>query len=226
MHAPPQTSDPVTPRILLRAYSVGLFPMGEDENDEHLHWFDPHERGIFPLDGLIVSKRLAKTLRAAPYEIKADTDFDGVLARCAESRPGREKTWINGRIANLFRELLALGYAHSIEAWRDGELVGGLYGLAMGGAFFGESMFHRATDASKICLVHLVARLNCGGYRLLDAQFVTPHLQSLGAIEILREDYRDRLHQALKLEGDFRALDRTDQSPTTILNWARADVGR
>ena len=226
MHAPPKTPDPVTPRILLRAYAVGLFPMGEDEGDEHLHWFDPHERGIFPLDGLIVSKSLAKTIRAAPFQITTDKDFEGVLARCAESWPGREKTWINGRIANLFRELYALGFAHSIEAWRDGELVGGLYGLAMGGAFFGESMFHRATDASKICLVHLVARLNCGGYRLLDAQFVTPHLESLGAIEILREDYRERLHQALTVEGDFRALDRTDLAPATILAWARQKNSR
>ena len=155
MHAPPKKPDPVTPRILLRAYAVGLFPMGEDEGDDHLHWFDPHERGIFPLDGLIVSKSLAKRLRAAPFQITADKDFEGVLARCAESWPGREKTWINGRIANLFRELFALGFAHSIEAWRDGDLVGGLYGLAMGGAFSGESMFHRATDASKLCLVHL-----------------------------------------------------------------------
>jgi leucyl/phenylalanyl-tRNA--protein transferase len=221
MHAPRKTTDPVTPRIMLRAYSVGLFPMGEDAGDDHLHWFDPQERGIFPLDGLIVSKSLAKAIRAAPYEIKADTDFDGVLAGCAESSPGREKTWINGRIANLFRELFTMGYAHSVEAWRDGQLVGGLYGLALGGAFFGESMFHRADDASKICLVNLVARLNCGGYRLLDAQFVTPHLQSLGAIEIPREDYRRRLSAALRVQGEFSALDDTDRSPTTILKLAR-----
>jgi leucyl/phenylalanyl-tRNA--protein transferase len=221
MHAPRKTTDPVTPRILLRAYAVGLFPMGEDAGDDHLHWFDPRERGIFPLDGLQVSKSLAKAIRAAPYEIKADTDFNGVLAGCAESRPGREKTWINGRIANLFRELFAMGFAHSVEAWRDGQLVGGLYGLAMGGVFFGESMFHRADDASKICLVNLVARLNCGGYRLLDAQFITPHLQSLGAIEISREDYRRRLSAALRVQGVFSALDATDRAPATILKLAR-----
>jgi leucyl/phenylalanyl-tRNA--protein transferase len=221
MFAPRKTTDPVTPRVLLRAYAVGLFPMGEDAKDDHLHWFDPQERGIFPLDGLQISKSLAKAIRAAPYEIKADSDFNGVLAGCAESRPGREKTWINGRIANLFRELFVMGFAHSVEAWRDGELVGGLYGLAMGGVFFGESMFHRATDASKICLVNLVARLNCGGYRLLDAQFVTPHLQSLGAIEISRDDYRQRLSAALRVQGEFFALDKTDRSPATILRLAR-----
>lgn len=220
MHAPPKKPDPVTPRILLRAYAVGLFPMGEDEGDDHLHWFDPHERGIIPLDGLVVSKSLAKTLRATPLQITADKDFEGVLARCAESWPGREKTWINGRIANLFRELFALGFAHSIEAWREGELVGGLYGLAMGGAFFGESMFHRVTDASKLCLVHLVARLNCGGYRLLDAQFITPHLESLGAIEVSRHDYRRMLDAALLIDGDFRALDAQDGAPQAILRWA------
>jgi leucyl/phenylalanyl-tRNA--protein transferase len=220
MHAPTPTPDPITPRILLRAYAAGLFPMAEDAEDSHLHWFDPRQRGIFPLDRLNVSKSLAKTIRAAPFEIRADSDFEGVLARCAESRPGREKTWINGRIAGLFRELFDLGFAHTVEAWRDNELVGGLYGLALGGAFFGESMFHRATDASKICLVHLVARLRCGGFELLDAQFITPHLESLGAIEISRADYRKRLDKALEIQGNFHALP-SDSAPADILRWAR-----
>jgi leucyl/phenylalanyl-tRNA--protein transferase len=221
MHAPPEKPDPITPRILLRAYAAGLFPMAEDADDEHLHWFDPRERGIFPLEGLIVSKSLAKTIRSRRFEVTADREFDGVLAACAESRPSREKTWISGRIAALFRELAATGHAHSVEAWRDGELVGGLYGLAIGGAFFGESMFHRATDASKVCLTYLIARLRCGGFRLLDAQFITPHLQSLGAIEISRADYRRRLDDALPIDGDFRALDATDGAPETVLAWAR-----
>ena len=221
MHAPTENHDPITPRILLRAYAAGLFPMAEDAEDTHLHWFDPRERGIFPLENIKVSKSLAKTIRAAPFEIKADTDFDGVLARCAESRAGREKTWINERIAGLFRELFELGFAHTIEAWRDGEMVGGLYGLALGGAFFGESMFHRATDASKVCLVHLVARLRCGGYKLLDAQFITPHLESLGAIQISRADYRRRLDEALQIQGDFQTLDAGDGAPASILDWVR-----
>ncbi|HUO55077.1 MAG TPA: leucyl/phenylalanyl-tRNA--protein transferase [Rhodoblastus sp.] len=198
--------EPITPQILLRAYAAGLFPMAEDADDEYLHWFDPRERGIFPLDGLIVSKSLAKTIRSRRFDIRVDHDFGAVLAACAESRPGREKTWINKRIAALFREMFEMGFVHSVEAWRDGALVGGLYGLALGGAFFGESMFHRATDASKVCLTYLVARLRFGGFVLLDAQFITPHLESLGAIEISRADYRRRLDAALDLRGDFRAL--------------------
>lgn len=221
MHAPDPGADPVTPRVLLRAYAAGLFPMAEDADDAHLHWFDPRERGIFPLDGLIVSRSLAKSLRAQKFAIKVDHDFDAVLARCAESRPGREKTWINGRIAGLFRQLFQMGYAHTIEAWRGDELVGGLYGLALGGAFFGESMFHLARDASKICLIHLFARLRCGGFSLLDAQFLTPHLESLGAIEISRQHYRRMLDAAMQIDGDFHALDAHGDAPETILRWAR-----
>jgi leucyl/phenylalanyl-tRNA---protein transferase len=218
--------DPVTPDILLRAYCSGLFPMAEDAEDEHLHWFDPRERGIFPLDAMVVSRSLAKKIRAAPYEISADRDFAQVLSACASSAPGREKTWINKRIVKVFHKLHELGYGHSIEAWRDGELVGGLYGLAIGGAFFGESMFHRATDASKICLIHLVARLRRGGFLLLDAQFLTPHLESLGAIEISRADYRRRLSAALHIDGDFHALDAQAWDPETILALARPTPDR
>jgi leucyl/phenylalanyl-tRNA--protein transferase len=220
MSAPPPKPPPITPQILLRAYAAGLFPMAEDAEAEYLHWFDPRERGIFPLETLNIPKNLAKTIRAEKFEIRVDHDFDAVLAGCAESRPGREKTWINETIAALFRQLFEMGFVHTVEAWRDGELVGGLYGLALGGAFFGESMFHRATDASKVCLVHLVARLRRGGFSLLDAQFITPHLASLGAIEISRADYRRRLDAALDLRGDFHALD--PQAPADeVLRLAR-----
>ena len=220
MSPPPPKPEPITPRILLRAYAAGLFPMAEDAEAEYLHWFDPRERGIFPLDRLIVSRSLAKTIRARKFDIGVDTNFDAVLAGCAASRPGREKTWINGTIAVLFRELFDLGFVHTVEAWRDGELVGGLYGLALGGAFFGESMFHRAADASKVCLTYLVARLRFGGFSLLDAQFVTPHLESLGAVEITRAEYRRRLDAALAIEGDFHALD-ARTAPEAILDLAR-----
>ena len=221
MHAPDSANDPITPRILLRAYAAGLFPMAEDAEDDHLHWFDPRERGIFPLGRLNISRSLAKTVRAEKFKIRVDHDFDAVLAQCALSRPGRDKTWINRRIAKLFGQLFDMGHVHTVEAWRDGKLVGGLYGLALGGAFFGESMFHSAADASKVCLVHLVARLNCGGYRLLDAQFITPHLESLGAIEVSRHDYRRMLDAALLIDGDFRALDAQDGAPQAILRWAQ-----
>ena len=221
MRATPPKPDPITPNLLLRAYAAGLFPMADDAEADELHWVDPQERGIFPLDGMIVSKSLAKAIRAEKFEIAVDRDFDAVLAGCAESQPGREKTWINGRIARLFGELFDLGFVHTVEAWRDSALVGGLYGLALGGAFFGESMFHLERDASKVALVHLVARLRAGGFTLLDTQFVTPHLQSLGAIEISRADYRRRLDHALSFRGDFSALDRVASEPGAILRWAR-----
>ncbi len=214
-------SDPVTPQILMRAYAAGLFPMAEDAGDEHLHWFDPEFRGIFPLEGLVVAKSLAKVIRGQKFEIRVDSNFDAVLAGCAASAPGRDKTWINQRIAALFGALFDLGRVHTVEAWRDGEMVGGLYGLALGGAFFGESMFHRATDASKVCLTYLVARLRRGGFGLLDAQFVTPHLESLGAIEITRADYRRRLDVALNLPADFKALDRQPTAPDDILRYVQ-----
>jgi leucyl/phenylalanyl-tRNA--protein transferase len=216
-------AEPITPDILLRAYAAGLFPMAEDAGDEALYWFDPKERGVFPLDGLIVSKSLAKTLRARKFEIRVDHDFNGVLAGCAESRPGRENTWINNTIAQLFGQLFELGFVHTVEAWRDGELVGGLYGLALGGVFFGESMFHRVTDASKICLAYLVARLRLGGFTLLDAQFITPHLESLGAVEISRDEYRRKLEAGLAIQGDFARLDPA-APPGDVLKLVRQGV--
>ena len=197
----PARSFELTADILLRAYSIGLFPMAESSDAAALFWVDPTSRGIFPLDGLIVSKSLAKTVRADRFEVRADTCFDEVVAACA----AREKTWINAEIRRLYGELFRAGHAHSIEVFAQGALVGGLYGVCLGAAFFGESMFHRARDASKVALVHLVARLRLGGFKLLDTQFVTPHLASLGALEIAREDYLRALKSALEHSGDFAA---------------------
>jgi len=191
----------ITPDILLRAYSIGLFPMAESREAESLFWVEPEERGVFPLDGLVVSKSLAKTVRSDRFEIYANRDFEAVMAACAD----RETTWINAEIVRLYGELFAAKHAHSIEAYEAGKLVGGLYGVSLGGAFFGESMFHVARDASKVALVHLVARLRRGGFRLLDTQFVTPHLAGLGAVEISRDVYRRRLAAALDVEADFAA---------------------
>lgn len=190
---------PITPEVVLKAYSVGLFPMADSGEDEAIYWVDPDKRGVFPLDRLIVSRSLAKTVRGDRYEIVADRDFDAVIDGCARrgGDSGPERTWINPEIRRLYRALFERGHVHTIEARAGGELVGGLYGVALRGAFFGESMFHRARDASKVALVHLVARLRLAGYRLLDAQFVTEHLASLGAVEIARAEYRARLTQAL-----------------------------
>ncbi|MFZ1965149.1 MAG: leucyl/phenylalanyl-tRNA--protein transferase [Roseiarcus sp.] len=197
----PQPKFEITPDILLRAYSIGLFPMAESREAETLFWIEPEERGVFPLDRLIVSKSLAKAARSDRFVISADRDFSGVIEACAK----RDKTWINAEIVRLYGELHARGHAHSVEAYQDGELVGGLYGVSLGAAFFGESMFHLARDASKVALVHLVARLRLGGFRLLDAQFVTPHLAALGAAAISRETYRRRLSAAIDAPADFGA---------------------
>ena len=191
----------ITPDILLRAYSIGLFPMAESREADTLFWVEPEARGIFPLDGLVVSRSLAKTVRSDRFEVVVDRAFAEVMAACAE----RDKTWINAEILRLYGELFALGYAHSVEAYKNGALVGGLYGVSLGAAFFGESMFHRARDASKVALAHLVARLRRGGFRLLDAQFVTPHLERLGAVEISRDEYRRRLAEAVDAPADFGA---------------------
>ena len=199
----PRDQFEITTDILLRAYSIGLFPMAESATDDNLFWVDPEARGIFPLDGLIVSKSLAKTVRSDCFEIKVDCDFDAVIDGCAASYEGREKTWINARIRRLYRELFDIGYVHTVESWAGGALAGGLYGVHIGAAFFGESMFHRQTDASKVALVHLAARLAKGGFRLLDTQFVTPHLASLGAVEMSKKAYRRRLADAISHHGDF-----------------------
>ena len=201
-------SDPppaITPQILLRAYAMGLFPMAEGADDPSLFWLDPEYRGIFPLDGMIVSRSLAKTVRQDRFSVLVDRDFDAVMAACAEATPERPETWINGQIRQLYRTLFDMGHAHTVEAYRDDALVGGLYGVALGAAFFGESMFHRQTDASKVCLLHLAARLRDSGYHLLDTQFVTPHLATLGAVEVPRARYRKRLAEAVRRPGRVEA---------------------
>jgi leucyl/phenylalanyl-tRNA--protein transferase len=189
----------ITSDILLRAYSIGMFPMAEDRDAAHLFWLEPERRGIFPLDGLVVSHSLAKRVRSDIYEVRADCAFEAVMKACA----GRDRTWINADILRLYCELFERGHAHSLEAYQGGELVGGLYGVALGSVFCGESMFHVARDASKVALVHLVARLRLGGYRLLDTQFVTPHLATLGAVEISRAEYRKRLARAIDVPANF-----------------------
>jgi leucyl/phenylalanyl-tRNA--protein transferase len=190
----------ITPDLLLRAYASGLFPMADSADDPELFWVEPELRGVLPLDRFHVPRRLARKVRQAPYDIRVNTAFDQVLSACAESVETRPSTWINSTIAELYGSLHRLGHAHSVEAWRGDELVGGLYGVSLRRAFFGESMFSRATDASKICLVHLVARLKDRGFVLLDTQFTTDHLKRFGAIDIEREDYAVRLARALEGE--------------------------
>ncbi|MBT5648900.1 MAG: leucyl/phenylalanyl-tRNA--protein transferase [Rhodospirillaceae bacterium] len=193
----------LTPEILLRAYAVGLFPMAERRDDPTLFWIDPEKRGILPLDGFHVSRRLRRTVRSGRYEVRCNTAFDDVVRACAAPGPNRKDTWINDEILSLYGDLHALGRAHCVETWLDGELVGGLYGVSLGAAFFGESMFSLARDASKVALVHLVARLVKGGYKLLDTQFVTDHLTQFGVVELPRAGYRELLSEALDDTATF-----------------------
>lgn len=195
----------LTPDILLRAYAVGLFPMAERRDDPTLYWIDPEKRGVIPLETFHVPRRLRRTVRRRHFEVSSDTAFSEVVDACAEATPERSETWINDEIVRLYRGLFELGRAHSIECRRDGRLVGGLYGVAIGAAFFGESMFSRETDASKVALVHLVARLAKGGFRLLDTQFVTEHLARFGAVEVPRAAYRTLLSEALDRNGRFHS---------------------
>lgn len=195
----------LTPEILLAAYAAGVFPMAESAQDPQLFWVDPRHRGIIPLDGFHVPRRLRRVVRHGGFEIRCDSAFESVLYGCAETTEKRPNTWINDEIVRLYRGLFARGAAHSVEAWREGALVGGLYGVSLGAAFFGESMFSRETDASKVALVHLVARLRLGGYRLLDTQFLTPHLARFGGIEISRARYRRLLAAALAGRASFPA---------------------
>ena len=201
------TSFELTPDDLLRAYASGLFPMAERRDDPELYLFDPEVRGIIPLEGFHVPRRLARRVRSGRFDLRIDSAFAAVIEACAEARPGRRETWINRNIEGLYTALHQRGAAHSIESWRDGKLVGGLYGVVLGGAFFGESMFSRETDASKVALVHLVERLRRGGFSLLDVQFLTTHLVIFGAIEIPRDEYRARLTRALDSEASFDAAD-------------------
>lgn len=194
---------PLTSDLLLRAYASGIFPMARSRDESRLYWIDPERRGILPLEAFRISKSLRRTLRSGRFDIRCDTAFEAVMRACGEATADRPETWINEEIIRLFVELFELGLAHSVEVRQDSELVGGLYGLALGGAFFGESMFSRRTDASKAALVHLVARLRHGGFRLLDAQFVTEHLKQFGAVEIPRADYQKRLAEALDEPARF-----------------------
>jgi len=208
----------ITAELLLSAYASGIFPMAESRDHAGLHWFDPARRGLLPLHGLHVAKRLRRTVLSARFEVRTDTAFREVMLACAEPAPGRESTWINGQILDLYCELHQLGFAHSVECWREGRLVGGLYGVSLGAAFFGESMFSRETDASKVALVHLVGRLNAGGYLLLDTQWVTHHLGRFGAFEVSRAQYRRRLHAAIRRPADFDALSPA-AAPAEVLQW-------
>ena len=194
---------PLTPEILLRAYQAGIFPMAESADDPELFWVDPKRRGIIPLDHFHVPRRLRRVVRQGRFEVRVDTDFAATMRGCAEATDERPSTWINDEILYLYTALFERGHAHSVESWRDGTLAGGLYGVAIGGAFFGESMFSRVADASKVALVHLVALLRQGGYRLLDLQFVTPHLAQFGAVEVPRAQYHRLLADALRYRGVF-----------------------
>lgn len=189
----------ITPDLMLRAYRAGLFPMAEARNSQRLYWLDPELRGVLPLDGFHLPKRLKRTVLNGPFRVTTNQDFDAVILGCAQPAPDREDTWINTDIETLFRALHAQGHAHSLEVWQGDALVGGLYGVAIGGAFFGESMFSRATDASKVGLVHLVARLRLFGFTLLDTQFITGHLAQFGTIEIPRAAYKTQLTAALEV---------------------------
>lgn len=193
----------VTADLILRAYGLGLFPMAETRGGDRLYWLDPEQRGIMPLDAFHLPRRLLRTVLSDRYQVSANEDFAAVIASCAEPAPGRMDTWINPMIERLFTELHEQGHAHSVEVWQDDTLVGGLYGVALGGAFFGESMFSRARDASKVALAHLVARLRLGGFSLLDTQFVTSHLSQFGATEVPRATYKALLQNAVAVDALF-----------------------
>ena len=195
----------ITPELMLRAYQAGLFPMAETRQADRLHWLDPARRGVLPLDGFHLPRRLRRTVLSGQFQVTADAAFAAVIAGCAEEAPGREDTWINADIERLFNALHRMGHAHSVESWQHGALVGGLYGVSLGGAFFGESMFSRARDASKVALVHLVARMRIGGFRLLDTQFVTTHLARFGAHEIPRDSYKALLARAVAVPAAWQA---------------------
>ena len=195
-----------TVETLVDCYERGVFPMADARDDDRIFLIDPERRGVLPLHLFHISRRLARTVRHQAFQVRVDTAFDAVVEACAEPRPGRTETWINAPIQHLYGELYRLGLAHSVECWRDGQLVGGLYGVTLHGAFFGESMFSIERDASKVALTHLVARLKTGGYKLLDTQFTTEHLAQFGVEEISRSDYRRRLAQALEHDADFYRL--------------------
>lgn len=198
-HGPQTGQDEITPDLLMRAYAMGIFPMSEHRDDPEIFWVDPHMRGVFPLDGFHVARSLAKAIRRRDYEVAINRDFAAVVDACAD----RDETWINPGIRRLYIALHHRGQAHSFELWRDGALIGGVYGVTLGGAFFGESMFSSARDASKIALAWLVYHLRAQGFTLFDTQFLTPHLASLGAVEITRARYHRQLAAALERRANF-----------------------
>ena len=193
----------ITPQVLLKAYACGIFPMAESADDPGLFWVEPEMRGIIPLEDFHIPSSLRKTMRRNPFDVRIDTAFHRVIEACGEHTPGRKTTWINERIKRLYGELHLLGHAHSVECWQGENLVGGLYGVRLGAAFFGESMFSRMRDASKVALVHLVHRLRAGGFQLLDTQFTTDHLKRFGAVDIHRDDYTVLLEEAVQMDADF-----------------------
>lgn len=221
MMSPDQPMIEISASVLLKAYSCGIFPMAEDAESAELHWIDPEFRGMLPLNSVHLPKRLVRTIRQGRFEVRFDNNFAAVIDNCAASRPGRNSTWINDRIRTLYGELFDLGYCHTVETYSEGKLVGGLYGVALQGAFFGESMFSTETDASKVALVHLCARLIRGGFSLLDTQFITDHLARFGTVEIGRDEFHERLSHALQKSADFAALD-TGTPPDQIIDIIRS----
>jgi leucyl/phenylalanyl-tRNA--protein transferase len=213
----------ITPQVLLKAYSCGIFPMAESADDPALYWIEPQQRGVLPLDGLHIPKRLLRTVRTTSFRVKVDSDYDGVIDGCAAPRAGRMSTWINNRIRTLYRELFDIGACHTVEVWDGNKMVGGLYGVALKSAFFGESMFSTERDASKIALVHLAARLIRGRFTLLDTQFVTDHLRQFGTIELDRVTFQRELEIALEKDADFYALPRDATGPEVAAIFAEHD---
>ncbi len=213
----------ITPQVLLKAYSAGIFPMAESADDPALYWIEPDERGVIPLDRFHISHSLRKVVRRRSFEIRLDSAFDAVIRACAEKTETRDVTWINQRILKLYTQLHKMGCCHSVECWQDGKLVGGLYGVRIGAVFFGESMFSRATDASKVALVHLVARLNAGGFKLLDAQFLNSHLAQFGTYTVPKKQYRPILEEALDGTADFGAFAQ-DADVEAVLKFALNQV--
>lgn len=203
MSRPLAPGQAIPPDLLLRAYATGVFPMAEDADDEEVFWVRPEVRGVIPLDAFHMPRSLRKVIRQGRFTIAYDSDFEGVIEGCAESRDGRQTTWINRTIREAYAALFRRGYCHTVEAWRDGRLVGGLYGVSLGAAFFGESMFARERDASKVCLWHLVERLRQQGFLLLDTQFTTDHLKRFGAIDVPRRAYEKMLAAAISTDADF-----------------------
>ena len=212
------TDPEITPDLLLRGYAMGIFPMSDGRDDPEIHWVDPRLRGILPLDGFHLSRSLARTIRSGRFRVTTDIAFDAVVTACAD----REETWISQRIQQLYVQLHAQGFAHSTEVWEEDKLVGGVYGVSLGAAFFGESMFSRVTDASKLALAYTTHRLRAGGFRLFDTQFLTPHLASLGGKEITRADYHERLAEAL---GHTASFDPPGYSPSSVEVSAGASAG-